>query len=83
MTAGENVECKLMNERGATVAMGSRDQMTRFLKRHVEDGMFAIEGPGINMAYYRIDGVVYPCGGTQDGEKMPPRSREECCHIFG
>jgi hypothetical protein len=37
MTAGKNEECKLMNERGAIVAMGSRDQMTRFLKHHVED----------------------------------------------
>ena len=83
MTAGKNVECKLMNEQGATVAMGSRDQMTRFLKHHVEDGMFAIEGPGINMTYYRIEGVVYPCGGTQDGRKMPPRSREECHQVFG
>lgn len=83
MTAGKNVECKLINEQGATVAMGSRDQMTRFLKHHVEDGMFAIEGPGINMTYYRIDGVAFPCGGTQDGVKMPPRSPEECSQLFG
>jgi hypothetical protein len=67
-------ECKLMNEYGKTIAMGSQDQMVRYLKHHVEDGMYAIEGPGIDMTYYRANGIVYPCGGTQDGVEMPPRS---------
>ncbi len=31
-------ECVLMNDRGRTVAMGSRDQITRCLKHHVDDG---------------------------------------------
>lgn len=76
-------ECKLMDEGGKTIAMGNRDQMTRYLKHHVEDGMYAIAGPGIDMAFYRINGIVYPCGGTLDGKKMPPRSLEECKEVFG
>lgn len=76
-------ECKLMNELGKTIAMGSRDLMTSYLKHNVEDGMYAIAGPGIDMTYYRANGTVYPCGGTQDGERMPPRSLEECKKRFG
>lgn len=76
-------ECKLMNEKGKTIAMGSRDLMLRYLKHNAPDGMYAIEGPAINMTYYRIDGTVYPCGGTQDDVDMSPRSREECQQFFG
>ena len=75
-------DCKLMSEQGKTIAMGSRDMIFRYIKHHVADGMYAIEGPDIDMSYYRIEGVIFPCGGTQDGVKMPPRSREECQSVF-
>jgi hypothetical protein len=82
MVANKN-ECALMNEQGVVVAMGSRDQITRFLKHHVEDGMYAVEEPGIDMTYYRIAGAVFPCGGTRDGVRMPPRNRGEYVRVFG
>jgi hypothetical protein len=66
-----------------TIAMGSRDQMVRYLKHHCPDGMYAIEGSGIDMTYYRIEGIVYPCGGKQDGLEMPPRGKDECRQVFG
>ena len=75
-------ECVLFDDRGSSVAVGSRDQVTRFLRHHVEDGMYAVEGADINMTYYPIGGVVYPCGGTRDGMRVPPRSREECVRAF-
>lgn len=76
-------ECRLMDERDETVAMGSRDQMVRYLKHHSGDGRYSIKGPGIDMTYYRIDGVVYPSGGSQDGQFVPYRTREECILTFG
>ena len=76
-------ECKLADERNVTVAVGSRDQMSRYMKHHVDDGMYSIKGPGIDMTYYRIDGIVYPSGGSQDGRVVPHRTREECRLAFG
>jgi hypothetical protein len=76
-------ECSLMDERDMTVAMGSRDQMARYMKHHLDDGMYSIKGPGIDMTYYRIDGIVYPSGGSQDGRVVPHRTREECSLAFG
>jgi hypothetical protein len=76
-------ECKLLDEKGKTIAMGSRDLMLRYVKNHVPDGMYAIKGPAIYMTYYRIESIVYPCGGDQDGIHIPPRSREECKRVFG
>jgi hypothetical protein len=75
-------ECKLTNERGKAIAMGSRDQMFQYLKHHVGDGIYAIVGPNIDMVYYRDAGIVYPSGGMQDCEKMPPRTLEECKRVF-
>jgi hypothetical protein len=75
--------CKLTNEQDKTIAMGSRDQMLRYLKHHVDNGIYGIVGPDIDMVYYRDAGIVYPSGGTQDGEKMPPRTLEECKNVFG
>jgi hypothetical protein len=76
-------ECRLMDERDVTVAVGSRDQMARYMKHHVDDGMYSIKGPGIDMTYYRIDGIVYPSGGSQDGLVVPHSTREECSLAFG
>jgi len=76
-------EYKLIDSNGKTIAMGERDLMERFLKHHVADGDYAIEGTGVDMTYYRIDGIVYPSGGTHYGKKMQPRSKEECVAFFG
>ena len=54
-----------------------------WLKQESPDGDYSIEGPGLDMTYYRVDGVLYPSGGTIDGQRMPPRSRAECVETFG
>jgi len=61
----------------------ARGMALRFLKHGCPDGEYSIEGPGIDMTFYRIDGIVYPSGGTIDGQGMPIRSREECIEMFG
>ena len=76
-------DCVLRDETGRVVTVASRDLTLRWLKQECPDGEYSIEGPGIDMTFYRIKGVVYPSGGTFDGEKMPPRSREECVDAFG
>lgn len=35
-------ECALLNDKGKKVAVGSRNQVVRYLRHHVEDGMFAV-----------------------------------------
>jgi hypothetical protein len=42
-----------------------------------------VQGPGIDLQLIRIDGVVYPNGGTVDGRAMPSRSPAECVALFG
>src|SRR4051812_18179996 len=59
-----------------------RDMTLRFLKHRCPDGEYYVEGPGIDMKYYRINGIVYPSGGTIDGQGMPIRSRAECIEVF-
>ncbi len=76
------MEHALKDTNGRTVAMGSLQQMTGFLKHHVPDGDYAIEGTGTNATFYRINGVVYPSGGMIAGQRLPPRSREECVETF-
>ena len=76
-------ECCLTNDKGETIAMGSRDQMLRYAKHHVPDGMYQIVGPAIDMQLYRDDGIVYPCSGTMDGQRLKPLSLEESKTFYG
>lgn len=76
-------DCALRDQAGRVVTFATRDLTLRWLKQECPDGEYSIEGPGIDMTFYRIKGVVYPSGGTIDGEKMPPRSREEFVDAFG
>lgn len=76
-------ECILRDETGRVVTIATRDLSLRWLKHECQDGEYSIEGPAIDMTFYRINGVVYPSGGFMDGESMPPRSREECIQVFG
>jgi hypothetical protein len=74
-------ECKLIdNHKVLTIA--PRDLAMRYLKHDCPDGEYAIQGPGINMLFYRIEGVIYPGGGEIDGEVIPLRSRDECKAFF-
>jgi hypothetical protein len=76
--------CVLRDHLGRIVAITpTRDLCLRYLKHEVGDGEYSIEGPGIDMTFYRLEGIVYPSGGTIDGAKMPPRSKEECIKVFG
>lgn len=73
----------LRNHFGQVVTLDEdREAALRFLKHGCPDGEFSIEGPGIDMTFYRIDGMVYPSGGTIDGQRMPTRSRAECIETF-
>ena len=51
---------KLFNNNGTTIAMGSRDQVFRFVKHHVPDGRYRIVGPEIKLHVVREKGIVGP-----------------------
>jgi hypothetical protein len=73
----------LRDHLGRAVTIDEDRVMTlRFLKHGCPDGEYSIEGPGIDMTFYRIDGIVFPSGGTIDGFAMPARSRAECIETF-
>ena len=76
-------ECRLRDDKGRLVTIAPRELALRYLKHELPDGDYSIEGPGIDMVFYRHEGVVYPSGGTIDGKRMPPRSREGCVDTFG
>ncbi len=77
-------ELTLRNETGQIVTIvPTRDLAFRYIKHECPDGEYSIVGPGIDMTFYRINGVAYPSGGTIDGQKIPPRSRVECIKTFG
>jgi hypothetical protein len=61
----------------------NRDFTLKYLKHGCPDGEYSIEGPDIDMTFFRILAIVYPSGGTIDGMRMPPRSRSECVETFG
>lgn len=74
-------ECKLIgNHKMLTIA--PRELALRYLKHQCPDGEYVIQGPGINMIFYRIEGVIYPGGGEMDGDIVDLRSPEECKEFF-
>ena len=75
----------LRDEQARLIATGSREEMYSFAKHHVVDGMYSIGGPGpdFDLLLYRVGGVIYPCGGVVDGEKVPTLSKQECIGIYG
>jgi hypothetical protein len=75
-------ECTLTDAGGEIITICDRDLAIRWLKHECPDGDYSIEGPDIDLKYYRIDGIVYPAGGTIDGGTMPIRTREECIAFF-
>lgn len=67
-----------------TVAiLPDRELALRYLKHECADGDYGLEGPGVDMVLYRINGILYPGGGIIDGETVPPRSKEQCVETFG
>jgi hypothetical protein len=73
----------LRNDKGEILTIASQDLVQRFLKHHCPDGNYTIEGPDTDLILHRINGMVYPAGGTLNGQKVPPRSRQECVVEFG
>ena len=76
-------DCLLIGRNDHVVTVGSRDFCFRWLKEMCPDGEYIVRGPGIDLSFYRIGGVVYPCGGTVDGNVMPTRSLAECVSFLG
>lgn len=76
-------DCLLLGRNQHVVTMGSRDFCFRWVKHRCRDGEYKVQGPGIDLHLIRIDGVVYPSGGSVDGNLMPSRSPAECAAFFG
>ena len=53
-------EYKFLNHSGNTIAMGSRDQVFRFVKHHVPNGRYRIVGPEMKLHVVRDKGIVGP-----------------------
>ena len=51
-------DCALRDQAGRVVTFATRDLTLRWLKQECPDGEYSIEGPGIDMTFYRIKGVV-------------------------
>ena len=75
-------DCTLKDEAGEIVTICDRELGIKWMKLECPDGGYTVVGPDINLKYYRIDGIVYPAGGTIDGGTMPTRAREECVRIL-
>jgi hypothetical protein len=79
---GDQMECRqeveLRDSNAKLIAIADRDMVFRFLKHHCPDGDYTVVGPGIDIVCQRLNGVVYPSAGVIDGERLPPRSDNEC-----
>jgi hypothetical protein len=75
-------DCVLRDERGQVVTIASKDVAICWLKQVCPDGEYNVEGPNIDLTFYRINGIVYPSGGMIVGKSIPPRSRAECVLFF-
>lgn len=76
-------ECQARDASGRTVGQAPRELLLRYLKHHLPDGDYRVDGPGIDVRFYRIKGVLYPYGGVIDGTAFPTLSRDECVAFFG
>lgn len=75
-------DCLLIGRNDHVVTVGPRDACFRWLKTRCPDGEYVVRGPGIDLSFHRLGGVVYPSGGTVDGSRMPTRSPAECLAFF-
>jgi hypothetical protein len=56
-----NDEYVLYDKSRKIVAMGTESQMFSYVKHHVPDGRYRIEGPTLVLDCDRKDGIVGPC----------------------
>lgn len=71
-------DLKMTDSNGKRVVIAPREYVFRYLRHHVPDGDYAVEGPGVDATFYRIKGMIYVSSGVIDDVVFPPRSREEC-----
>jgi len=51
---------RLLNASGETIAIGTRDQVFRFVKHHVADGRYRIVGSEVKLHVVREQGILSP-----------------------
>src|SRR5262245_23893396 len=72
------LEVALRDSNAKLITVADRDTVFRYLKHDCPDGDYTIVGPGIDIVCHRLNGIVYPGAGVIDGERLPPRSAQEC-----
>src|SRR5271167_1687246 len=55
-----NNDFRLLDLKGKTIAMGTKEQMFSYLKHHVPDGSYRIVGSDIKLHCLRKNGIVEP-----------------------
>jgi hypothetical protein len=74
----KNQETEIRDANAKLITIADRGMVFRYLKHHCQDGDYTIVGPGIDIVCHRVNGVVYPASGVIDGERLPPRSPQQC-----
>lgn len=72
----------LTDKNGKIIVVAERESVLDHLKNACPDGEYIVKGPGIDAVFYRHDGIVYPAGGSLDGETMSRLSLEECIQAY-